>query len=160
MKIKVWNLCISRDIMLKSDSVNNDFLYECYCKVEGDYEKKWEKKDFYSFISNQDNIFILSHPKPVGYLKARVNRDEIEIISILIDKKFRKLGIGKSLLNKLLNIALKKKIQNIFLEVSVENQIANNLYKKFNFIKVGKRKNYYFHNGRHVDADIMRLTLF
>ena len=146
--------------MLKSDSVNNDFLYECYCKVEGDYEKKWEKKDFYSFISNQDNIFILSHPKPVGYLKARVNGDEIEIISILIDKKFRKLGIGKSLLNKLLNIALKKKIQNIFLEVSVENQIANNLYKKFNFIKVGKRKNYYFHNGRHVDADIMRLTLF
>ena len=146
--------------MLKSDSVNNDFLYECYCKVEGDYEKKWEKKDFYSFISNQDNIFILSHPKPVGYLKARVNGDEIEIISILIDKKFRKLGIGKSLLNKLLNIALKKKIQNIFLEVSVENMIAINLYKKFNFIKVGKRKNYYFQNGKYIDADIMKLVLF
>ncbi len=58
-------------------------------------KKNGQKKDFYSFISNQDNIFILSHPKPVGYLKARVNRDEIEIISILIDKKFRKLGIGK-----------------------------------------------------------------
>ena len=146
--------------MLRSDAVKNDFLYECYCKVEDDYEKKWAKKDFYSFISNQDNIFILSHPKPVGYLKARVTRDEIEIISILIDKKFRKIGIGKSLLNKLLNIALKKKIQNIFLEVSVENQIAINLYKKFNFIKVGKRKNYYFQNGRYIDADIMRLTLF
>ena len=34
-----------------------------------------------------ENIFILSHPKPVGYLKARVIKDEIEIISILIDKK-------------------------------------------------------------------------
>ena len=146
--------------MLRSDAEKNDFLYECYSKVEDDSEKKWEKKDFYTFISNQNNIFILSHPKPVGYLKARATKDEIEIISILIDKKFRKIGIGKNLLNKLLNIALKKKIQNIFLEVSVENQIAINLYKKFNFIKVGKRKNYYFQNGRYIDANIMRLSLF
>ena len=146
--------------MLRSDTAKNDFLYACYSKVEDDNEKKWAKNDFYQFITNQNNIFILSHPKPVGYLKARITLDEIEIISILIDKKFRKIGIGKSLLNKLLNIAFKKKIQNIFLEVSVENQIAINLYKKFNFIKVGKRKNYYFQDGRYIDADIMRLTLF
>ena len=146
--------------MLRSDAVKNYSLYEYYCKVQDDFEKKWAKKDFYSFISNQDNIFILSHPKPVGYLKARITKEEIEIISILTDKKFRKLGIGKSLLNKLLKIAIKKKIQNIFLEVSVENQIAINLYKKFNFIKVGKRKNYYFQNERYIDADIMRLALF
>ena len=146
--------------MLRSDYIKNASLYVYYCKVEDDYEKKWLKKDFFSFVSNQDNIFILSHPKPVGYLKARVVRDEVEIISILIDKKFRQGGIGKGLLNKLLNIALKKKIHNIFLEVSVENQIAINLYKKFNFTKVGKRKNYYFQNGRYIDADIMRLALF
>ena len=146
--------------MLRSDAIKNDFLYEYYCNVEDDNEKKWQKKDFYTFISNQDNIFILAHPKPVGYLKARVIRDEIEIISILIDKKFREVGLGKSLLSRLLKTAFKKKIQNIFLEVSVENLIAINLYKKFNFIKVGKRINYYFQNGRHIDADIMRLTLF
>ena len=146
--------------MLRSDAVKNDCLYEYYSKVEDDFEKKWAKKDFYSFISNQYNIFILSHPKPLGYLKARIIRDEIEIISILIDKKFRKVGIGKSLLDKLLNIAFKKKIQNIFLEVSVENIIAINLYEKFNFVKVGKRKNYYFQNGKYIDADIMKLVLF
>ena len=146
--------------MLRSDAVQIDSLYKYYRKVEDDYEKKWEKKDFYTFILNQNNIFILSHPKPVGYLKARVNADEIEIISIVVDKKFRKIGIGKSLLNKLLNIALIKKIQNIFLEVSVENKIAINLYKKFNFIKVGKRKSYYFQNGKYIDADIMKLILF
>ena len=100
--------------MLRSDTAKNNFLYECYSKVEDDIEKKWAKKDFYAFISNQNNIFILSHPKPVGYLKARVTKDEIEIISILIDKKFRKIGIGESLLNKLLNIALKKKFRIFF----------------------------------------------
>ena len=146
--------------MLRSDAAKNNFLYECYSKVDDDNEKKWSKKDFNTFISNQNNIFILSHPKPVGYLKARITSDEIEIISILIDKKFRKTGIGKSLLNKLLNIALKKRIQNIFLEVSVKNLIAINLYKKFNFIKVGKRKNYYYQHGKYIDADIMKLVLF
>ena len=146
--------------MLRSDAEKNGSLYEYYCKIEDNFEKKWAKKEFYSFISNRDNIFILSDPKPVGYLMAKVTTDEIEIISILIDKKFRNIGIGKSLLYKLLNIALKKEIQNIFLEVSVENQIAINLYKKFNFIKVGKRKNYYFQNERYIDADIMRLVLF
>ena len=146
--------------MLRSDAEKNGSLYEYYCKIEDNFEKKWAKKEFYSFISNRDNIFILSDPKPVGYLMAKVTTDEIEIISILIDKKFRNIGIGKSLLYKLLNIALKKKIQNIFLEVSVENLIAINLYKKFNFIKVGKRKNYYFQNERYIDADIMRLVLF
>ena len=146
--------------MQRSEAEKNNFLYECYCKIEDDYVKKWEKKDFYTFISNQDNIFILSHPKPVGYLNARVTRDGIEIISILVDKKFRAIGIGKSLLNKLLNFALKKKIQNIFLEVSVENLTAINLYKKFNFIRVGKRKNYYFQDEKYIDADIMKLVLF
>ena len=146
--------------MLRSDAEKNGSLYEYYCKIEDNFEKKWAKKEFYSFISNQDNIFILSDPKPVGYLMAKVTTDEIEIISILIDKKFRKIGIGKSLLNKLLSIALKKKIKNIFLEVSVENQIAINLYKKFNFIKVGKRENYYLQHGKYIDADIMKLVLF
>ena len=81
--------------MLRSNDAKNDFLYECYSKIDDVNEKKWEKKDFYTFISNQNNIFILSHPKPVGYLKARVTSDEIEIISILIDKKFRKIGKAK-----------------------------------------------------------------
>ena len=140
--------------------MKSDCLYEYYSAVEDDYEKKWKKKDFHLFILNQDNIFILSHPKPVGYVKARITRGEIEIISILVDKKHRNKGVGKSLLKKLLDIANEKKIQHIFLEVSIENKIAIKLYKKFNFIKVGNRKNYYSYNGRNIDAYIMKLVLF
>ena len=39
--------------MLRSDATKNDFLYECYSKVEDDNEKKWAKKDFYKFISTK-----------------------------------------------------------------------------------------------------------
>ncbi len=140
--------------------MKSDCLYEYYSAVEHDYEKKWKKKDFHLFILNQDNIFILSHPKPVGYVKARITRGEIEIISILVDKKHRNKGVGKSLIKKLLDIANEKKIQHIFLEVSIENKIALKLYKKFNFTKVGNRKDYYSYNGRNIDAYIMKLALF
>ena len=145
--------------MQKKDKVKN-YLYENYCLVKDDHEKKWKKEDFYSFVSNKDNLFILSQPNSVGYLKARIIKDEIEIISILINKSFRKKGKGKALLNELLDIANKKKIKHIFLEVSVENEIAKNLYKKFNFVDIGKRKNYYNRNGRNIDANVMRLSLF
>ena len=146
--------------MQKRNNIKNDSLYEYYSEIEDDYEKKWKKKDFNSFISNQHNIFILSQPEPVGFIKARIIKDEIEIISILIDKNFRKKGIGKGLLNDLLSLANKKKIQHIFLEVSVENKVAINLYKKFNFIKIGERKDYYNLNGRNINANIMRLVVF
>ena len=146
--------------MQKRNNMKNCTLYEYYSAIEDDYEKKWKKKDFISFISNQHNIFILSQPEPVGFIKARIIQDEIEIISILIDKKFRKKGIGKGLLNNLFSLANKKKIKHIFLEVSVENKVALNLYKKYNFIKIGERKDYYNLNGRNINADIMKLVLF
>lgn len=145
--------------MQKIDNVINDSLYKYYKAIEDDYEKKWEKKEFYSFISNQYNIFVLSQPEPVGFIKARIMNDEMEIISLLIDKNFRKKGIGKNLISKILRIAKKNKIKHIFLEVSVENKIAINLYKKFNFNMIGERKKYYNQNGRSIDAYIMRLDL-
>ena len=95
--------------MRKIGNVKHDTLYKYYSSIEDDYEKKWTKKDFESFILNQYNIFILSHPEPVGYIKARIINNEMEIISILVDKKFKKKGIGKNLLKKLLNLAKKKK---------------------------------------------------
>ncbi|MAH88765.1 MAG: ribosomal-protein-alanine N-acetyltransferase [Pelagibacterales bacterium] len=144
--------------MLKRKNTNINFLYDIYCSVKDNNEKKWGKAEFTEFIQKKHNIFILSEPNPVGYLKATITKDQMEIISFIIDKKFRKKGIGKALLNKVLVIAANKKVNSIFLEVSVENKIAINLYKKSNFLKVGERKNYYSRKDRKVNAYIMKLN--
>ena len=145
--------------MLKRKNINTDFLYDIYCSVQDDYEKKWIKAEFLEFILKEYNIFITAEPIPVGFLKATIIKDQMEIISFVIDKKYRNKGEGKALLNKILVIADYRKISNIFLEVSVENEIAINLYNKANFKKVGERKNYYSLNGKKVNAYIMRLSL-
>ncbi len=145
--------------MLKRKNININFLYDIYSSIQDDYEKKFNKEQFFEFILKEYNTFILSEPNPVGYLKATIIKDQMEIISFVIDKNYRKKGIGKTLLNKTLLIAAKKKISSIFLEVSVENNIAIDLYKKVNFLKIGERKNYYSLNGRKVNAYIMKLNL-
>ncbi len=145
--------------MLSRKNININFLYDIYCSVENDYEKKWLKADFIEFILKEYNIFIVSEPNPVGFLKATIIKDQMEIISFVIDKKHRNQGNGRALLNKILVIAANRKINKIFLEVSVENKIAINLYNKSNFKKVGERKNYYSLNGKKVNAYIMKLSL-
>ena len=146
--------------MLKKYEKKTRKIYEFYVSIQGEEEKKWKEFEFVSFLLNKNNIFILSKPNPIGYIKARVLKEEVEIISFLVDKKFRRKGEGRALLENLLLIALEKRIKNIILEVSVENIIAINLYKEFNFLIVGKRKEYYFKYGRKIDAYIMRLDLF
>ena len=145
--------------MPKKKNTKINFLYSIYCSVQDDYEKKFGKAEFMEFVLKEYNTFIVPEPNPVGYLKATTIKDQMEIISFVIDKNYRKKGIGKALLNKILLIAANKKISSIFLEVSVENNIAINLYKKANFLKIGERKNYYSLNGRKVNAYIMKLNL-
>ena len=145
--------------MLKRKNININFLYDIYISVQDDFKKKWVKEEFIKFILKEYNIFIISEPNPVGFLKATIIKDQMEIISFVIDKKYRNEGKGRALLNKILVIATNKKINNIFLEVSVENKIAINLYNKANFKKVGERKNYYSFNGKKVNAYIMKLSL-
>ena len=71
-----------------------------------------------------------------------------------IDK--RHLGIGSKLLSSLINIAKEQNLKTITLEVNVNNQIAINLYNKFNFKKTGLRKKYYNNTD---DAIIMTLEI-
>lgn len=61
------------------------------------------------------------------------------------------LVFGKKLLENLINEA-KSKASLITLEVNTENEIAINLYKKYGFKNLGKRKKYY---NNTFDAYIM-----
>ena len=95
-------------------------------------------------VKNNDNI--------VGFAGIIVLPDDIEITNIVTKKSERKKGIGKLLLEKIIEMSRETKKEFISLEVNEKNEIAINLYKKFNFEKVALRKKYY--NGTD-DAIIM-----
>ena len=91
----------------------------------------------YYFVAKIDNNI-------VGFAGIWKAVDDVHITDIVVKKDFRSLGIGSILLEHLINVSKNlDNITSITLEVNEENKIAQNLYKKYNFIPVGIRKNYY-----------------
>lgn len=78
------------------------------------------------------------------------------IYSFYIDKEYRKKGIGRMLLGKVIDILKNDDFKEIELTVDPGNKAASQLYKDFGFKKIILRKNEY---GRGVDRDLMRLKL-
>lgn len=131
---------------------------EDYEKIKDNFQKDfdefWTDSILKSELENNNSKYIvaLENEEIVGFAGIIILPDDTEITNIVTKKTKRKKGIGKLLLDKLINMTIEEKKAIISLEVNEKNTIAINLYKKFGFEEVGKRKKYY--NGID-DAIIM-----
>ena len=109
-----------------------------------------EYKEKYNPIIN-DYTFILvfkENEKYVGFLIYQLLYESAEIIDIFVLDEYRNKGIGKALINKMLE---NKQIEKVTLEVKKDNKNAIMLYNSLGFKPVSIRKGYY--NG--IDAILM-----
>jgi ribosomal-protein-alanine N-acetyltransferase len=79
--------------------------------------------------------------------------DEAHISTIAVHQKWRGRGLGEMVLVGLIDAAILRGAVEATLEVRVSNLVAQNLYHKYAFVQVGRRKGYY-HDNRE-DALIM-----
>lgn len=94
---------------------------------------------------SSDFFFAYVNNEVAGYLKINTNdaqsekmgSESLEIERIYIKNKFQKLGIGKYLLNKALEIALERDKKKIWLGVWEKNENAIAFYKKMGFVQTG-----------------------
>ncbi len=97
-------------------------------------------------------------PYPIiGYGGVALYVDEGHITTIAIAPEYRGQGIGELLLNGLIDHGLDLGAERLTLEVRISNTIAQQLYLKYGFEPVGKRKRYYTDNGE--DAMLMTTPL-
>ena len=89
----------------------------------------------------------------LGYAGMWIMADEAHVTSIASHKEHRHQGIGEVLLINLIELATTKRARIVTLEARVSNLVAQNLYYKFGFDKLGVRKAYYLDNRE--DAVIM-----
>lgn len=109
--------------------------------------------------------FIYSDEEIAGYLKINMNEaqsenmgnDSLEIERIYIRTKFQKLGLGKYLLNKAIEIAVDRNKKNIWLGVWEKNENAIAFYKKMGFVQTGAHS-FYMGDEEQIDF-IMTKTL-
>ncbi|MBF7096608.1 ribosomal protein S18-alanine N-acetyltransferase [Alkalibacter mobilis] len=79
--------------------------------------------------------------------------DEGHITNVAIHPNYRKIGLGKVLLEHMVDESKKEGVSEFTLEVRVGNTGALALYRSCGFEKAGIRKNYYSDNNE--DAIIM-----
>jgi ribosomal-protein-alanine N-acetyltransferase len=92
-----------------------------------------------------------------GFIGMWIMVDEAHIINIAVREVCRGKGIGEILLISAVDLATRLKASVVTLEVRASNIVAQNLYTKYGFNKVGTRKGYYTDNKE--DAFIMTTDL-
>jgi ribosomal protein S18 acetylase RimI-like enzyme len=84
--------------------------------------------------------------------------DEVEILSIEIETKFRNMGLGLILFNEIERSFEERKISKCFLEVNINNDLARNFYEKLGFICIKNIKNYYKSDNSYQDGLLLQKT--
>ena len=89
----------------------------------------------------------------VGFLGLWFMADEAHITSVAVSESWRGKGVGELLVIGCVELAMARDASVVSLEARVSNHVAQALYLKYGFEKVGLRKAYYTDNRE--DATIM-----
>ncbi len=115
--------------------------------LKSDYDDFWSKEALEQELLNENRIYILAKNENtneiLGFAGISIIFNEAELMNIVVKKNKRKHGIGKALLEKIINICIENNIEVVKLEVNENNISAKNLYKSCGFIQTGKRERYY-----------------
>lgn len=101
--------------------------------------KPWSANDFADLKKSGCDIIASEN----GFAVWRAVADEAEIITIGVNPEYRKNGIATAMLTLIENELKKSGVKKIFLEVSVNNTPALNLYKNNGYNEFSVRKKYY-----------------
>ena len=92
-----------------------------------------------------------------GFVVVHVVADEVHIVNLAVDKRFRRRGVARAMLLEVLDELYCQGAEWVYLEVRAGNLAALSLYEQFGFFRAGTRPKYYSDNGE--DAVLMNMNL-
>jgi len=81
--------------------------------------------------------------KLAGYIVARMGADELHINNVAVREPYRRLGIGRALLDRILAEGKRSQVPSAFLELRAGNTAALALYEDCGFRVTARRSKYY-----------------
>ena len=137
-----------KTIVTEMAITDKEFIIDNYEK----FSSSWDIKAFKSDADDSKYFVSKIDTEVFGYISYRVVLDEVEIMNVVTREDARNMGIASSLLSYVIRNVDASKFN---LEVNENNKVAIKIYKKFGFMEVGERKNYY-NNGKE-NAILMSL---
>jgi [ribosomal protein S18]-alanine N-acetyltransferase len=119
------------------------------------FEQPWNETSIAGLLAMPGSFGLLAvaAAQPVGLAIALATGAEAEILTLGVLPRFRRHGIGRSLLAAVTDRLARAGGARLLLEVAADNVAAQALYRDAGFLEVGRRPGYYQRvSGPAVDA--------
>jgi ribosomal-protein-alanine N-acetyltransferase len=124
------------------------------------YPYPWTRGNFSDSLNSGYSAWVLMHNEEIiGYSLMMMVLDEAHLLNLSIAKIYQKQGLGRTLLEHMVDIAKNNQMANMFLEVRQSNISAMALYESKGFNEMAIRRNYYPATNGRENAVLMGLAL-
>ncbi len=108
------------------------------------FNPPWDEQAFEQLIASGGQALVAGPVGAIsGFILTRQAADEVEILTITVDKAARLSGLGRALVEDAARTAAASGARQMFLEVATGNAGARALYASLGFRETGIRKAYY-----------------
>ncbi len=120
------------------------------------YEFPWSAGIFRDcLLAGYTAVILETEGEVMGYAVMSVAAGEAHLLNLCLALHFRRRGIGRRLLQHMLELAMQAGAERLFLEVRPSNREAMRLYRTAGFDVIGVRRGYYRAPGGNEDAVVL-----
>ena len=119
----------------------------------------WDRDLFLEYFRRSPDLFLVARSarRIVGYIITCTTRNQAELLSIAVDPRHRRRGLGRIMLDETLRrLRSIRKTNTWWLMVATTNEEAIHFYENYGFVRKRRTKGYY---GSGRDAWRMKLNL-
>lgn len=134
-------------------------LVEIYALEQSIYpDDPWSMEQFKEEFAGKSRQYLVAilNEKVVGYAGIMVAGVVTDILTLTVAPEFRRRGIAREFLKRMVDWSRNQKVEAIMLEMRIDNEEAEPLYVENGFRKISERKDYY---GPGITAVVMRKEL-
>ncbi len=159
-KVKILYLPVSRWRELREIRLESLAVEPIAFGSDFSEEKDSPKKKYVDRLKEKNSIFAEVDGKLAGFVGLRQGHKKrakhtAELGPLYVRKEFRRMGLGKKLLDFAFKKAKKKGVEKVKLWVNTANKPAVAFYKRAGFKKAGLLKKDYKINGKYYDYLVM-----
>ncbi|QEX25290.1 ribosomal-protein-alanine N-acetyltransferase [Hypericibacter adhaerens] len=109
------------------------------------WDQPWSRESIATLLAMPGSFGLIGliDGVPAGLVIARVAGGEAEILTLGVTPDARRRGLARLLLDETVSHAAAEGAERLFLEVAEDNLPAQSLYHGADFVRVGRRPDYY-----------------
>ena len=127
------------------------------------FYRGWPRQDIEAYLLDPDTPTLVAcdaRRNIAGFAMLRILGDDVELMTIAVDRKYQGKGVGEALLRACFEDLMMTPARRMILEVAADNPSALRLYQKLGFDKISERKGYYARpDGQPATALVMARNL-